>query len=174
MRLIVWIPEFEAEAFPAALNLARSAPAFEVEGQEDKRFYVATFADLPRAIDLAVQLIGEVVNVPSVRVRINERTVTRVSKFWTALLCYCESLRAPDPLSYCVRQAARVSDAAGCPDRTCLSHCQFICTRCLGIARESGAPPVSAQLRTIALQAEVEWCPNLRFANGPSGTKPKG
>lgn len=167
VHLTVRIPQCEATAFPAALSLARSAPAFHTEGEGNKRTYVATFDDLPRLIDLAVQLIGEAVNVPSVRVRINERDITRVGKFWTALLCYRESLHAPDPLSYCARQAARVSDAAGCPDRTCLSHCQFICTRCLAVVRESGAPPVSAQLRTIALQAEVEWCPNLRLPAKP-------
>ncbi len=167
VHLTVRIPQFEATAFPAALNLARSAPAFEVEGQEDKRFYVATFDDLPRSIDLAVQLVGEAVNVPSVRVTINERDITRVGKFWTALLCYRESLHTPDPLSYCVRQAARISDAAGCPDRTCLSHCPFICTRCLEIARESGSPPVAAQLLEIARRAEVEWCPNLTLPTKP-------
>jgi hypothetical protein len=100
---------------------------------------------------------------------INGRRVENPTKFWTALLCYADSLREPDPRAYCQRKSARLSDVAGCPSATCVSHCQFICTRCLAVTRESGAPPVSVQLRTIALQAEVEWCPNLRFANGPSG-----
>ncbi|MGH7232738.1 MAG: hypothetical protein ACREJU_15475 [Nitrospiraceae bacterium] len=49
-------------------------------------------------------------------------------------------------------------------DRTCLSHCQFMCTRCLGVVHERGAPPVRAQLDAIAVQAEVEMVSESPFS----------
>lgn len=168
VTLSVWIPESGATAFPAARILARLAPAFHVESEGKARAYVATYGDLPEHLGQAVQLIGEVINLPGVRVSINARPVVNLTKFWSALLCYRESLREQDPQAYCRRRAARLSDAGGCPDRACLSHCQFICTRCLQVTHESGAPPVSAQLQAIAVQAEVEWCPNLSLLRLPS------
>ncbi|MBI4400497.1 MAG: hypothetical protein HY581_02555 [Nitrospirae bacterium] len=171
MQLSVWIPESDAATFPTARILARLSPAFHTEGEGKERAYVATFADLPEYLDQAVRLIGEVINLPGVRVSINARPVLSLTKFWSALLCYRDSLREQDPQAYCMRRAARLGDAGGCPDRACLSHCQFICTRCLQVARESGAPPVSAQLHAIARQAEVEWCPNLCLPSSPLGVK---
>jgi hypothetical protein len=35
--------------------------------------------------------------------------------------------------------------------------------RCLQVVREIGASPVCAQLKAIAIQAEAEWCPNLKM-----------
>lgn len=166
MRLIVWIPESKAEAFPAALGVARLAPAFRpVEGEGPSRAYMAVFGDLPQSLDVAVRLIGELINLPGTRVIMNGRPVANLTKFWSGLICYSESLEERDPQAYCTRKAARLGEASGCPDRACLSHCQFICTRCLQIVRESGAPPVSEQLRAIAVHAEVDWCPNLRLPN---------
>ncbi|MGH7165246.1 MAG: hypothetical protein ACREIS_06955 [Nitrospiraceae bacterium] len=162
MRLSVWIPQFEAEASPAILNLVRAAP-IHVEGEGDAKAYVATFANLPQSLDLAVRLIGEVVDLPDVRVAINDRPVANLTRFWSVLICYRDSLGEPDADAYCLRRSARVSDVSGCPDRACLSHCQFICTRCLQVVHESGAPPVSTQLLAIACQAEVDWCPNLKL-----------
>jgi hypothetical protein len=85
-----------------------------------------------------------------------------LTRFWSALLCYQESLDGLDARSYCASKSAKLSNVAGCPDRTCLSHCQFICTRCLGVERDRGAESVQAQLQELAVQAEVDWCPNLR------------
>jgi hypothetical protein len=163
MHLTVRIPESDAAEISTARILARLAPEFHTEGKGPALAHVATFANLPDDLDPAVRLIGEAINLPGVQVVVNSRPVVSLSKFWSALLCYRDSLREPDPQVYCARLAARLSSLSGCPDRTCVSHCQFICTRCLGVARETGAPPLSAQLRTIAVQAEVEWCPNLKL-----------
>ena len=163
MKLVVRIPESATDSFPDVLSLARLAPSFTIEGQGKERSCVAIFTDLPQSLDLAVRLIGEVIKIPGLRVSINARRVMSLTRFWSALICYRESLDEPDPRVYCVRKAARFSDVAGCPDKTCLSHCQFICTRCLGVIREHGTPPIPTQLKAIAVQAEVEWCPNLKL-----------
>jgi len=162
MHLSVRIPQPQAEASPAILSLVRAAP-IHVEGEGKAKAYVATFANLPQSLDLAVRLIGEAVNLPDALVTIDGRQVANLTRFWSVLICYRDSLTEPDAEAYCLRRSARVSDVSGCPDRTCLSHCQFICTRCLQLVHESGAPPVSAQLLAIARQAEVDWCPNLRL-----------
>jgi hypothetical protein len=124
---------------------------------------MAIFPDLSLSFDLVERLIGAAAELPDVQVSIDERPVEGLTKFLSALRCYRESLAELDPQAHCARQAARIGDAGSCPDRACVSHCQFICFRCLGVARERGAPPVAVQLQAIARQAEVEWCPNLRM-----------
>ncbi|MBM4121228.1 MAG: hypothetical protein FJ249_01370 [Nitrospira sp.] len=162
MPLTVWIPESSAATATLALGLARMAPTFDsVQSEDGTRVYFAAFADISQTLDLAVRLIGEVINIPGVHATINGRHVRNFNLFWSALLCYRDSLREPDPVAYCAQVSTRLGDLSGCPDRGCLSHCQFICTRCLGVVRETGAPPISTQLREIAVQAEVDWCPNL-------------
>jgi hypothetical protein len=163
MRLSVWIRETDALAQPNILGLIRAAP-IHIEGKGKERAYVATFGNLPMSLDLAVRLISEVSQLQNVRVTMNDRAVANLNKFWSALLCYGDSLTEPDPEAYCAQRAARVGDADGCPDQKCMSHCQFLCTRCFQVAREKGMPPVAEQLRAIAVQAEVEWCPNLRLS----------
>lgn len=163
MGLTVWIPESRASAFPSLLGSARSAPVFRHVSDGTTASYVAAFPDLPQSLDVAVRLLGETVNCPDVQVTVNGRRVANLIKFWSALICYRDSLAEGNPFAYCSRQAARVSEEAGCPDQACLSHCPFICTRCLQVVRESGAPPVKTQVRDIAVRAEVEWCPNLRL-----------
>jgi hypothetical protein len=163
MHLVVHIPASAEESFPDVLPLARLAPSFTTEGEGEEKIWVAVFIDLPRSLDLAVRLLGEVVNIRGAWASINARRVGSLSKFWTALLCYAESFSEPDARAYCLRKSARLSDLSSCPDDTCVSHCQFICTRCLGVSREQGAPPLGLQLREIARQAEVDWCPNLRL-----------
>jgi hypothetical protein len=161
MQLTVRIPESDTERCPTARILAMLAPDFHTEGEGRERVYVAAFADLTADLDPAARLIGEAINLAGLRVTVDGRPVGNLTKFWSALLCYRDSLREPDPRAYCARLATRLSSLSGCPDRACVSHCQFICTRCLGVARETGAPPISIQLREIAMQAEVDWCPNL-------------
>lgn len=162
MNLIVCISEYRVESFPDVLMLAKLAPTFTVEGHGQYRTCVAIFADVPRSLDLAVRLIGEVINIPGVCVSIDGRQVRNLTRFWSALLCYHESLDEPDVRSYCASKSAKLSDVAGCPDHTCLSHCQFTCTRCLDVERDRGAESVHAQLQELAVQAEVDWCPNMR------------
>jgi len=109
------------------------------------------------------RLIGAASELPDVQASIDERPVKSLMKFLSALRCYRESLVELDPQAHCTRQAARIGDAGSCPDRACVAHCQFICMRCLQVVREIGAPPIRSQLKAIAIQAEVEWCPNLRM-----------
>jgi hypothetical protein len=101
--------------------------------------------------------------LPDVQVSINDRPVESLTKCLSVLRCYHESLTELDLQAHCARQVTRIGDVGSCPDRACVSHCQFICMRCLEVVREIGAPPVRAQLKAIAIQAEVEWCPNLRM-----------
>ena len=163
MRLSVSIPETKAANFSAARILAQLAPVFEIAGEGEARTFLASYPDLPKDLDLAVRLIGEIISLPNVQATINSRPVASLSKFWSALLCYRDSLGEHDKQAYCARQADRVGEAAGCPAWTCQARCPFICTRCLQVVRREGAPPVSDQLKAIAVLAEVDWCPNLRL-----------
>jgi len=164
VRLTIAIPEAQFVEAPAVLRLIRMAPACQVEGGEQGPAYVALFDDFPQSIDLVIRLVEAASNLRDVRITVDARPVLSPTKFYNTLLCYRESMGVPDPEAYCASQAARVGDAGGCPDRACVSHCQFICSRCLGVSRDRGAPPLSVQLRAIARQAEVDWCPNLRIS----------
>ncbi len=163
MRLALRIPQSESETLPLVLSLARSAPVFRTETEGRTPAYTAIFPDLSLSFDLVERLIGAASELSDAQVSIDERPVNSLTKFLSALRCYRESLADLDPLAHCARQAARIGDAGSCPDRACVSHCQFICTRCLQVVREIGAPPIRSQLKAIAIQAEVEWCPNLRM-----------
>ena len=164
MRLVLRISLSKSEALPLVLSLARSAPVFRTETEGRTPAYLAIFPDLSLSFDLVERLIEAAVELPSAQVSINERPVESLTKFLSVLRCYQESLAELDPQAYCARQAARIGDVGSCPDRACVSHCQFICMRCIQVVREIGAPPVHAQLKAIAIQAEVEWCPNLRMS----------
>lgn len=168
MRLLVRVPEADVLAQPALLRLIRAASS-KTNDDDGAREYVATLEDFPAMVDLAVRLVEEVGRIGNARVTMNDRPVANLTKLTSTLLCYRDSLLASDPRAYCARQAARVGDAGGCPDQnqTCVSQCQFICARCFQVAREKGMPPVAEQLRDIAVQAEVEWCPNLRLSVRP-------
>lgn len=163
MRLVLRIPQSESETLPLVLSLARSAPKFRLETDGRSPAYIAIFPDLSLSFDLVERLIVAASELPDVQSSIDGRPVDGLTKFLNVLRCYRESLAVLDPQAHCASRAARVGDVGGCPDRTCVSPCQFICSRCLGVARELGAPPISVQLREIARQAEVEWCPNLRL-----------
>jgi hypothetical protein len=163
MRLALRIPQSESETLPLVLSLARSAPVFRTETEGRTPAYLAIFPDLSLSFDRVERLIGAASELSDVQVSMDERPVNSLTKFLSALRCYRESLAELDPLAHCARQAARIGDAGSCPDRACVSHCQFICTRCLQVVREIGAPPIRSQLKAIAIQAEVEWCPNLRM-----------
>ena len=164
MCLALRIPQSESEMLPLVLSFARSAPVFRTETEGRTPAYLAIFPDLSLSFDLVERLIGAASELPDVQASIDERPVKSLTKFLSALRCYRESLAELDPQTHCARQSARIGDAGSCPDRACVSHCQFICTRCLQVVREIGAPPVRAQLKAIAIQAEVEWCPNLRMS----------
>lgn len=163
MRLTLRIPQSESETLPLVLSLARSAPTFRTEAEGRTPAYLAIFPDVSRSFDLLERLLSAAAELPNVQVSIDERPIKGLTKFLSALRCYRESLADLDPQAHCARQAARIGDAGSCPASDCASHCQFICTRCLQVVREIGAPPIRTQLKAIAIQAEVEWCPNLRM-----------
>jgi hypothetical protein len=166
VRLTIAIPEARLLEAPAVLRLIRMAQSSDMEADDQGPAYVACFEDLPQSVDVIAQLIWESADPNGIRISIDGRSIASPVKFYNALLCYRESLGAPDAAAYCAQRAERVGDAGECPDRMCLSHCQFMCSRCVGLARERGAPPISVQLQGqgIARQAEVDWCPNLRIA----------
>jgi hypothetical protein len=136
---------------------------FRAETEGRTLAYTAIFPDLSLSFDLVEQLIEAAAELPNIQVSIDERPVEGLTKFLSALRCYRESLIELDPRAHCARQVARIGDVGSCPDRACVSHCQFICMRCLQVVREIGTPSIHAQLKVIAIQAEVEWCPNLRM-----------
>jgi hypothetical protein len=162
VHLTISIPEAQLIEAPAVLRLIRMATACEVEADERGPLYVALFDDFPQSVDLVARLIEAADDLRDVCITVDARPVVSRTKFYNTLLCYRDSLMASDPSAYCAGKAARIGDAGGCPDRACVSHCQFICTRCFQVTREQGMAPVMDQLRAIAVQAEVDWCPNLR------------
>lgn len=163
MRLALRVPNSKSETLPLVLSLYRSAPMFRIETEGRTMAYVAIFSDLSLSFDLVERLIEAAAELPDVQVSIDERPVESLTKLLSVLRCYRESLIELDPQTHCARQVARIGDVGSCPDRACISHCQFICMRCLQVVREIGAPPIHAQLKAIAIQAEVDWCPNLKM-----------
>ena len=165
LTLRVFIPESDAEEFPALLRMARQATVFEYDAHVAAPAYTATFTDMTQSLEHVVQLVGESVRCPGVRIEIQGRPVASLIRFWSALLCYRESLDEPNPHDHCLRFSARLNQFGGCPDQTCLSPCQFLCTRCIGLAQGKSGASLEAQLKGLARQAEVDWCPNLGFSD---------
>jgi hypothetical protein len=164
VRLSIAIPEAQVVEAPALLRLVRMAPACDVEADDEGASYVAFFDDFLRSTEIVTRLIEETWDLRGVRIMLEERRIVSRINFYVALLCYHKSLDASDAEAYCRQQAVRVGSDAGCPHRSCVTHCQFICSRCVGVSRHRGARPISVQLREMARYAEVDWCPNLRIA----------
>lgn len=163
MRLVLRIPQSKSEALPLVLSLARSAPTFRTETEGRTSVSTAIFPDLSLSFDLVERLIEAAVELPCVGLSIDDRPVESLTKFLSVLRCYCESLTELDPHVHCAHQVTRIGDVGSCPDRACVSQCQFICMRCIQVVRKIDAPPLRDQIKAIAIQAEVEWCPNLRM-----------
>lgn len=164
MRLTIAIPEAQVVEAPTLLRIVRMASACDVEADEQGASYVALFEDFPESVEIVVRLIEEAWDLRDVHITLEGRPVVSRMNFYAALRCYHESLGEPDAEAYCLQQAASVNNEAGCPDRACLSHCQFMCSRCVGLSRHQSASPMSIQLLELARRAEVDWCPNLRIA----------
>lgn len=164
MRLSIAIPEAQILAAPVVLRLIRMAQASDMESDDQGPAYVAHFEDFPQSVDVVAQLIEESRDPHGIRLTVDGRLIANPVTFYQTLICYRESLGVPEPAAYCVQQAARVGDAGECPDRTCLFHCQFMCSRCVAVSRDRGAPPMSIQFLELARRVEVDWCPNLRVA----------
>ncbi|MBL8039676.1 MAG: hypothetical protein JNN16_19460 [Nitrospira sp.] len=166
MRLSIAIPEAQMVDAPTLLRLVRMAPVCDIEAGEEGALYLAFFEDFPKSAETVARLIEEAWDLDHVRILLEERPVVSRINFYVALRCYHGSLSAPDAEAYCLQQAAKVGTDKGCPDRSCLSHCRFMCSRCVGLSSDQGAPPISSQLWELARQAEADWCPNLHLAEG--------
>ncbi len=164
MRLTIAIPEAQVVEAPTLLRMVRTAPACDVEADEQGASYVALFDDFPESVEIVVRLVEEAWDLRDVHITLEGRPVASRINFYAALRCYHESLGAPDADAYCLQQAAKVGTDGGCPDRSCVSHCQFMCSRCVGVSRHPGANLVPIQLLELARRTEVDWCPNLRIA----------
>jgi hypothetical protein len=165
LRLSLVLPESDSEAFLTAIGLARRAPIFETFGTGTERSFRATFTDMARSLDVVIRLIGEASRCQGAHATIDEREVASLTRFWSALICYQESLAEPNPHEHCLRFSAKLNQFSGCPDQTCLSPCQFLCTRCLGFVNDQKGRSIRAQLTDLARQAEVDWCPNLGLSD---------
>ncbi len=163
MRLSIAIPEAQVVEAPALLGLVRMAPACDVEADEEGALYVALFDDFPKSAETVARLLEEAWDLHHVKILLEDRPVASRINFYIALRCYQESLGAPNAVAYCLQQSAKVGADGGCPDRSCLSHCQFICSRCVGVSHDRPASPVPIQLMELARHAEVDWCPNLHL-----------
>jgi hypothetical protein len=161
LRLSVTVPESDTEPFLVAMGLARQAPIFETFGAGADRSYRATFTDMTRSLDVVIRLIGEASRCRGGRATIDDQEIASLPRFWSALICYQESLAEADPRKHCLRVSTRLNHAGGCPDESCASPCQFLCTRCLDLSSGKGGTSVKTRLKELARQAEVAWCPNL-------------
>lgn len=166
MHLSIAIPEAQAVDAPTLLRLIRMASAYDAEGDEQGAEYVAFFDDFPTSVGIVAHMIEEAWDLHDVHITLEGRPVASRINFYAALRCYQESLSISDTKAYCFQQAEKVGADRGCPERSCLSHCRFICSRCVGLSREQGASPMSSQLLEMARRAEVDWCPNLHIPEG--------
>ncbi len=166
MHLSIAIPEAQVVDAPTLLKLIRMAPVCDAEADELGAEYVAFFEDFPASVEIVARMIEEAWDLRDVHITLEGRSVVSRINFYAALRCYQESLSAPDAEAYCLEQAEKVGADRGCLERSCLSHCRFICSRCVGLSREQGASPMSSQLLEMARRAEVDWCPNLHIPEG--------
>ncbi len=163
MRLSIAIPEAQVVDAPTLLRLIRMASVCDVEADEQGAEYVALFDDFPKSVEIVARLIEEAWDLRNVHITLEGRPVLSRINFYAALCCYQESLGVTDAKAYCMQQAAAVDADRGCPEGLCLSHCRFLCSRCVGLSRDRGAPAMLSQLLELARRAEVDWCPNLRM-----------
>lgn len=163
MHLSIAIPEAQVVDAPTLLKLIRMAPVCDAEADEEGAEYVAYFDDFPTSVGIVARMIEEAWDLRDVHITLEGRLVVSRINFYAALRCYQESLSSRDAKAYCLEQAEKVGADRGCLERSCLSHCRFICSRCMGLSRDQGSPPIASQLREVARRAEVDWCPNLHI-----------
>lgn len=169
LNLVVHIPHRMTEEDSGALSLAQRAPAFMIERAGGDRVCIATFPDLPKGIDLALQLIGESVRVPGAWASVNARPISNLTKLWQRLECYRESLLAPDPVQHCEEKAALFQTLVGCEARSCPVPCQFLCTPCIQMLPDGDGSMRGQQIEAVADSGEIGWCPQLKRAVPPAG-----
>ncbi|MEC4890309.1 MAG: hypothetical protein RI101_09650 [Nitrospira sp.] len=173
MNLVVHIPHRVTEEDSGALSLAQRAPTFIMESEGEERVCIATFPDLPKGIDLALQLIGESVRIHGAWASINARPISNLTKLWQRLECYRESLLVDDVRRHCLEKSALFHTLVGCEVSRCPVSCQFLCTPCRLMLQDDLDPSLSVSIADAATFAEVEWCPHLAAAMAPpAGAQP--
>lgn len=163
MHLVVHIPYQADEESSRAVSLARQAPSFTMEWTGSGRMSVAIFPSLPTGLDLAVQLVGEAIQIPGARASINARPLSTLTKLWQRLNCYRDSLKAPDRQRYCLEKTAFFNALVGCEGHRCPVPCQFICTPCMRMTQDQSTIDVENRFEMATELAEISWCPNLRM-----------
>lgn len=109
MILSILFPASEASNFPTVLAHAHAAPVYTLEHRGPELFHRVVFPDLCSSLDTAIPLIAELSHLEIVQITIDGRPVKSLTKFWSVLECYRESLGAPDPRAYCDAQGRRLS-----------------------------------------------------------------
>jgi len=166
MNLVVHIPHGGTDEDGAAFSLAQRAPSYTMEGRGSDRMSMAIFPSLPTVLDLAVQLVGETIQIPGAWASINVRPLSSFSKLWQRLDCYRDGLNALDRERYCLEKTAFFSTLVGCDGHRCLVPCQFICTPCMRMTQDHSTVDVENRFEVATELAEIAWCPNLQ-ASGP-------
>jgi hypothetical protein len=163
MHLVVHIPYHVDEESTRALSLARQAPSFTMEWDDDHKVAIAIYSSLPKGIEEAVQLVGEAVRLSGAWASMDSRRVSSLAKLWQRLACYQESLDVENPLQYCKERSVLFNVLVGCEGHRCLVACQFICTPCMRMEQEGTAMMPGDQYKVAAELAEIDWCPRLRI-----------
>lgn len=162
MHLSIAISESRTSNVPALLRWLRTAASHSVEADEEGALYVAMFHDFPQSVEAVAGLLSEVDDFSGVRVVLDGRPIEDVSNFYTALLCYWQSLRTGG--GEC-RRFLEDSGRMFCPDHTCLPRCWIVCTMCYDLTSDQGGHPARTNMISFAelvQRSEVAWCPNLR------------
>ncbi|MCP9442708.1 MAG: hypothetical protein NNA20_08945 [Nitrospira sp.] len=163
MHLSVAISESRTSNVPALLRWLRTAAACSVEADEEGTLYVAMFNDFPQSVEAVAGLLSEVDDFSGVRIVLDGKPIENVPNFYTALLCYWQSLRTGG--GECRRFLEDSRRSGFCPDHTCLPRCWIVCTTCCALLGDQGDRPTRANtisLAELAQRSEVAWCPNLR------------
>ena len=165
MNLVVHIPLNGADEAAAVFSLAQRAPSFTMEWTGSGRMSIAIFPSLPTGLDLAVQLVGEAIQIPGAWASINARPLSTLTKLWQRLNCYRDSLEAPDRQRYCLKKTAFFNTLVGCEGHRCPVPCQFICTPCMRMTQDQSAIDVENRFEVATELAEIAWCPNLGLSD---------
>jgi hypothetical protein len=104
VNLVVHIPHGGADEAAVAFRLAQRAPSFTMEWRGSDRISIAIFPSLPTGLDLAVQLVGEAIQISGAWASVNARALSSLAKLWQRLNCYRDSLNASDRGRYCLEK----------------------------------------------------------------------
>ncbi len=163
VNLVIHIPHGGADEAAVAFSLAQQAPSFTMEWRGGDRMSIAIFPSLPTGIDLAVQLVGEAIQISGAWASVNARALSSLAKLWQRLNCYRDSLNAPDRGRYCLEKTAFFNTLVGCEAHRCPVPCQFICTPCMRMSQDESPVDVERRFEAAMELAEIAWCPNLKM-----------